>query len=768
MDPVAPVASTDADKEIEVLQAKLEAAKKRKAEEEQKKIANLADLLSSLSPESLVALKEKMASVSPEKKTELKVESLDKPHDLDEIAVPPVKDTMQEMPSPQVTIVPSGGVSSNPTMSQELTSSNPGNPTMSQDLAASKKKAQEEEDGTQLIHTLDNNEDIVSIAHHKLGWAISQQLEGILGGDYLESKNSNALVQIVNFLKTRKEENATHIADEISQYLNYERKSKKIEASSVEVKSVLRQMLDAIKNMADVNEAKQYVVNYLQGKEISEDDKNKMIRVVNQEDSMVGLLTYLYNSLLAYEGMRSKPIRSVMAGKECIEDVIKILSGAKEIEDLLKAREYLKDSVLPVEHIDRAIETWTTDNEMAKTHLDKQIKMLKDSLKLKAKFVNDGEKKTDSYWIVKNSKSEPVFKVTAAQAFGLEIVKNWDMFKSAEYGTHLENELQKNGVIATLEKHYPDAIVFDEGVRNILSSRQKVVAQLPFQTDMGVGESNLQEMDVTDPNAPVAVDKSEEIQKDKSAPALVSKEVSDELLAPTEKSPHIADLLVEVLSPIILGSEVNTPESLVQDLKALFGDDDALNIFLGKVKQKVYELGNAHEKVDEVKPTEQKQDEAVQVTNPENNNAEVMELKSKLKETVTRVSELKQANEELKETLKKTSIERSARMRAERAKKLSDMRVQVGIEDTDSTDKLMRLSSKEFLEKEQETIRLASKLNPARKAFVKEAGKLWDKGAFPITVESEDRPEPVLIKSGSKLDVSWTRINKNEKKEEEK
>lgn len=600
MEPVPPVASTDADKEIEVLQAKLDAAKKRKVEEEQKKISTLADLLSSLSPESLVALKEKMAS-TPEKKTEVKKEALDKPHLPDEIVSTPVPEK-SDTPAPMMNIVGPGGTSSNPTMSQDLVNSNSSNPTMSQDIAASKK-----------------------------------------------------------------------------------------------------------------------------------------------EEKPVKKAKYT-------------PIRNIIAQKECVQEIIDVLEKQKCIEDLMKAEEMLQDGIIPVENIDRAIEVYTTDKDECKVHLERQIELLKDSLKLKAKFISDKDKKSESYWVVKNTKNEPIFKVTASQAFGNQIIENWDTFTDKGYGMKLEIEMKKHGVFGVIEKHYPEVTIFDEGLKNIVASRQKVVSQIPMQTDMGVGESNNEPMDLKE-DKPNVVQHTEEIEKEKSAPALVSKEVSDELLAPTEKQPHISDLLVEILSPMILGSEVNTPESIIQDLKSLLADDDSANIFLGKIKQKVYELGNAHE------VTEPKKEEKVEEVEMIKNESKktIAELSSKLKEENKKNAELKRANEELKEIVKKSGIERSARLRAERAKKLSDLRVEIGLEEKNIVTDLMKLSSKEFLDKETETIKVAARLKSTKNnAFVREAGKLWSKGALPMSHIDEEK-QPSLIKS-DKLNISWSRAV--EKKEE--
>lgn len=747
MDPVAPVASTDADKEIEALQIKLEAAKKRKVDEDMQKLENLKSVLNSLSPELRATLRGVLGD-DVEKKSELKVEALDAPALPDEIVkteVGPLKQHPQEI---EVNIGTGRGTSSNPTMSQDLLNPNTSNPTMGQDIAASKKKAQVESSSEHIVP---------------------------------------------NFLwLAANEGNRGNLTDE----------------------QIISQAKDFLDDRAIYQNADEVVDIFMS----THPDLNAVISE--------------FDAKMKAEHQASKkhtPIMNVMANKECLDEIVKLLSSAKEIEELLKARTMLQDGIIPVENIDAAIAIWTTDKEKAKTHIDEQTKLIKNSLKLKAKFIKDADKKTDSYWLVKSTKNEPIFKITASQAFGTEIVANWDMFKSEEYGKTLENELKRKGVLNTIEKYYPDATIFDEGLKNIMNSRAKVVAQvtkeqdemlaekvndiaeavenakdenkqesgqgilqnvgplanvgesieisegaemaplllakrkaqIPQQTDMAVGEPNTEPMDLKEDGANV-VDHSEEIQKDLGAPALVSKEISDELLAPTEKQPPISDLLVEILSPMILGSEVNTPESIIQDLKSLLTDDDSSNIFLGKIKQKVYELGNATKNdvtAPEAQPTpEQKPDDA----KPE----EMLKMQSKIVEMTKREAELKQANTELKEVVKKTGIERSAQLRAGRAKRLANLRLEIELESKDTTNDLMKLSTKDFLEKEAETAKIATRLKSGKNnAFVKEAGKLWGKGAFGLSHLSEDNKEPSLIK-GSKLEVSWSRAVKDKKEEE--
>lgn len=79
----------------------------------------------------------------------------------------------------------------------------------------------EDKDDTTIKSDLQNyeKEDFVSIAKAKLGWAIAEQLESILGEESLEDQNPNALERIVYFCDEKGEKD---LADEIAAYLTDE------------------------------------------------------------------------------------------------------------------------------------------------------------------------------------------------------------------------------------------------------------------------------------------------------------------------------------------------------------------------------------------------------------------------------------------------------------------------------------------------------------------------------------------------------------------
>jgi hypothetical protein len=55
--------------------------------------------------------------------------------------------------------------------------------------------------------------------------------------------------------------------------------------------------------MKDVNKAKQFVTDFVNGKKIKDEDKTVIINNVNNCKSISRIQTYICNSLLRYEGM---------------------------------------------------------------------------------------------------------------------------------------------------------------------------------------------------------------------------------------------------------------------------------------------------------------------------------------------------------------------------------------------------------------------------------------------------------------------------------
>lgn len=69
------------------------------------------------------------------------------------------------------------------------------------------------------------------------------------------------------------------------------------------IKSIFEQISEQVFVMADLNEAKIFVINFVQDKGINDKDKNSIVNAVKECKSLVRLQTYICNSLLKYEGM---------------------------------------------------------------------------------------------------------------------------------------------------------------------------------------------------------------------------------------------------------------------------------------------------------------------------------------------------------------------------------------------------------------------------------------------------------------------------------
>jgi hypothetical protein len=68
-------------------------------------------------------------------------------------------------------------------------------------------------------------------------------------------------------------------------------------------KSVLEQIINNVYEMKDVNEAKNYITNFLEEKKIDEVTKKQMLQNLSEIKSMFKLQYYMTNSLLRFEGM---------------------------------------------------------------------------------------------------------------------------------------------------------------------------------------------------------------------------------------------------------------------------------------------------------------------------------------------------------------------------------------------------------------------------------------------------------------------------------
>ena len=70
-----------------------------------------------------------------------------------------------------------------------------------------------------------------------------------------------------------------------------------------QIKSIFEQISTKVLEMTNVNEAKTYITEFVSGRDINGDDKNKIPRDISNISSIIKLQTYVCNSLLKYEGM---------------------------------------------------------------------------------------------------------------------------------------------------------------------------------------------------------------------------------------------------------------------------------------------------------------------------------------------------------------------------------------------------------------------------------------------------------------------------------
>jgi len=70
-----------------------------------------------------------------------------------------------------------------------------------------------------------------------------------------------------------------------------------------QIKSIFEQISSTVFSMTDVNEAKAFIINFVNDKNINETDKIQILNNIQPIKSITKLQTYLCNSLLKYEGM---------------------------------------------------------------------------------------------------------------------------------------------------------------------------------------------------------------------------------------------------------------------------------------------------------------------------------------------------------------------------------------------------------------------------------------------------------------------------------
>jgi hypothetical protein len=73
--------------------------------------------------------------------------------------------------------------------------------------------------------------------------------------------------------------------------------------SKVQIKSIFEQIAEKVFVMKDKDAAKQFIIEFVNSKDINEHDKKTIIANVEACKHMYKIQSYICNSLLKYEGM---------------------------------------------------------------------------------------------------------------------------------------------------------------------------------------------------------------------------------------------------------------------------------------------------------------------------------------------------------------------------------------------------------------------------------------------------------------------------------
>lgn len=73
--------------------------------------------------------------------------------------------------------------------------------------------------------------------------------------------------------------------------------------AKVQIKSIFEQISSKVFLMTNLAEAKIFVTEFINSKDINEHDKFYILQEINNAKSLVHFQTYLCNALLKYEGM---------------------------------------------------------------------------------------------------------------------------------------------------------------------------------------------------------------------------------------------------------------------------------------------------------------------------------------------------------------------------------------------------------------------------------------------------------------------------------
>ena len=71
----------------------------------------------------------------------------------------------------------------------------------------------------------------------------------------------------------------------------------------MQIKSIFEQISSQVFLMTNLNQAKDFVTEFVSNKSIKEVDKKAILAAVNEAKTLTRFQTYICNSLLKYEGM---------------------------------------------------------------------------------------------------------------------------------------------------------------------------------------------------------------------------------------------------------------------------------------------------------------------------------------------------------------------------------------------------------------------------------------------------------------------------------
>jgi len=70
----------------------------------------------------------------------------------------------------------------------------------------------------------------------------------------------------------------------------------------MEIKSILNDILEEVKNESDVKKIKDICINRIKNSRINEQDKNKMLHIISNKRDYFSTMKAIYDLILKYEG----------------------------------------------------------------------------------------------------------------------------------------------------------------------------------------------------------------------------------------------------------------------------------------------------------------------------------------------------------------------------------------------------------------------------------------------------------------------------------